>query len=344
VSLAAVALLLVAAVVALVAAGAIYQAAGLALDRSRFPPPGRRIDIGGRALHLIESGQGPAVVFEAGISATSLSWTQVRGQVLEFARACAYDRAGLGWSDAARLARKTSAIVDDLHRLADAAQIPRPFILVGHSFGGMLAPVYAARFPQDVAGLVLVDPLGFREWLNPKPADLRMLRFGVRLSRRGAWLARIGVVRGALALLLAGGSPIPRIIAKASSGRGESVISRLVGEVRKMPPETWPMVASQWADPKSFLAMAAYLESLPVSAAEAQGVLPSENIPITVLSGSHATHAQLEEREQIAGRSPRGRHIVARKSGHWIQLDEPELVVEAIREMVDLMKLSAKPS
>jgi pimeloyl-ACP methyl ester carboxylesterase len=344
VSLPAVALLIVAVVVALVAAGAIYQAAGLALDRSRFPPPGRMIDLGGRALHLVERGDGPAVVFESGISATSLSWAQVRDRVQEFARACAYDRAGLGWSDAAQSARKTSAIVDDLHRLADAAQIPQPFILVGHSFGGMLAPVYAARFPNDVAGLVLVDPLGFREWLDPRPPDLRMLRFGVRLSRRGAWLARIGVVRGALALLLAGGSPIPRWIAKASSGRGESVVSRLVGEVRKMPRGTWPIVAAQWADPKSFLAMAAYLESLPSSAAEAEGVLPSENIPITVLSGAHSTHTQLEEREQIIRRSPRGKHIVARKSGHWIQLDEPELVAEAIREMLDLMKPSAKPS
>jgi pimeloyl-ACP methyl ester carboxylesterase len=168
-----------------------------------------------------------------------------------------------------------------------------------------------------------------------------MLRFGVRLSRRGALLARIGVVRAALALLISGGRRVPQWIAKLSSGRGESVISRLVGEVRKMPPDTWPMVRAHWCLAKSFRGMAGYLESLPASAAEAaaldEDTAKADAIPVTVLSASNATPEQLEEREGIARRSPRGRHIIARKSGHWIQLDEPELVVESIRELVGLV-------
>jgi pimeloyl-ACP methyl ester carboxylesterase len=161
-----------------------------------------------------------------------------------------------------------------------------------------------------------------------------MLALGVKLSRRGAVLARIGVVRAALALLMAGGRVTPKLIARASSGRGETVISRLVGEVRKMPLETWPMVRAHWCDPKSFLAMAAYLESLPASAAEAARLDPVETIPVTILSAANSTPEQIEEREQMALRSPRGRHIIARKSGHWIQLDEPELVGAAIREII----------
>ena len=102
-------------------------------------------------------------------------------------------------------ARTTSNIVDELHALIEAARIPRPYILAGHSFGGMLARAYAAKYPGEIAGLVLVDPLSPREWLHVSPANARMLGFGVRLSRRGAWLARIGVVRAALALLMAGG-------------------------------------------------------------------------------------------------------------------------------------------
>ena len=120
-----------------------------------------------------------------------------------------------------------------------------------------------------------------------------------------------------------------------SSGRGESVISRLVGEVRKMPPETWPMLRAQWCLPKSFQGLAAYLESLPASAAEAALLDEPRTIPLTVLSASNATPEQREEREGWVRRSPRGRHIIARKSGHWIQLDEPELVLDAIREMVE---------
>jgi pimeloyl-ACP methyl ester carboxylesterase len=299
------------------------------------------IDIGGRRLHLIESGgSGPAVVFESGISATCLNWTQVRVQVERLARACTYDRAWLGWSDPAKSPRTTSAIVDDLHALLEAAQIPRPYILVGHSFGGMLVRAYAARYPGDVAGLVVVDPLSASEWSSASPEHARMLRFGVRLSRRGALLARIGVVRASLALLMSGGRRVPQWIAKLSSGRGESVISRLVGEVGKMPAETWPMVRAHWCQSKSFLGMAAYLESLPASASEAAAIGAPETIPVTLLSAANATAEQLEERDAMARRSPRGQHIIARKSGHWIQLDEPELVVAAIREMVGLIKPS----
>jgi pimeloyl-ACP methyl ester carboxylesterase len=295
------------------------------------------IDIGGRRLHLVDSGgNGPVVIFESGISATCLSWVPVRERVGGFARACSYDRPGLGWSDRARSGLSTPALVDHLHTLLEAARIPGPYLLVGHSFGGMLVQAFAAKYPGEVAGLVLVDPLSPGEWINPGPASARMLRFGVKLSRRGAWLARMGVVRAALALLMAGGRRVPQWIAKLSSGRGESVISRLAGEVQKMPPETWPMVRAHWCLPKSFVAMAGYLESLPGSSLEAAALRVPETIPVTFLSAANATAEQREEREAIARRSPRGRHIVARKSGHWIQLDEPELVVQAIREMVSI--------
>ena len=296
------------------------------------------IDIGGRRLHLDDrGGSGPAVIFESGISATCLSWTEVRAAVERFARACTYDRAGLGWSDLANSPRTTANILEDLHALLAAARIPAPYILVGHSFGGLLVRAYTAQYPAEVAGLVLVDPLSASEWLHVSPANARMLRLGVRLSRRGALLARLGVVRASLALLMAGGRFLPKLVARASSGRGESVISRLVGEVRKMPPETWPVVRAHWCSPKSFLGMASHLESLPASAAEAAALRDPEGIPITVLSAAHSTPEQLEEREALVRRSPHGRHMIAAKSGHWIQLDEPRLVVEAIREMIRWM-------
>jgi pimeloyl-ACP methyl ester carboxylesterase len=293
------------------------------------------IDLGGRRLHLIDNGgSGPPVVFESGISATCLNWTRVRAEVEGFARACTYDRAGLGWSDAANSPRTTSAIVDELHALLMGAGISPPYILVGHSFGGMIVRAYAAKYRDHVAGLVLVDPLPPHEWLSISPAHARMLRLGVKLSRRGVVLARMGVVRASLGLLMSGGRLVPQLVAKLSSGRGETVISRLVGEVRKMPAETWPMVRAHWCQPKSFEGMAAYLESLPASAREAAAIGDAQGIPITVLSAANSTPEQLKEREALARRSPRGRHTIARKSGHWIQLDEPELVVQAIREMI----------
>jgi pimeloyl-ACP methyl ester carboxylesterase len=325
----------------LVLTGIIYQTAGTEADRRRYPPPGRMIDIGGCHLHLIESGEdGPPVIFESGISATCLNWTQVRTQVARFAGAYAYDRAWLGWSDPANSPRTTSTIVDELHALLTGAAISPPYILVGHSFGGMLVRAFASKYPDQVAGLVLVDPLSPGEWLNVSPSHAKMLRLGVKLARRGALLARFGVVRLSLALLMTGGRLVPKVIAKLSSGRGESVISRLVGEVSKMPPETWPMVRAHWCQAKSFQGLAAYLESLPASAAVADALMKPGNLPVIVLSAANSTPEQLKEREALARRSSQGRHIVAAKSGHWIQLDEPELVVEAVREMVRLIRPS----
>jgi pimeloyl-ACP methyl ester carboxylesterase len=299
------------------------------------------IDVGGTRLHLIDKGMdGPAVIFESGISATCLNWTQVRSETERFAQACTYDRAWLGWSDAANTPRTTGVIVDELHTLLLRAGISPPYILVGHSFGGMLMRAYAATYPDSVAGLVLVDPLSPNEWLNIPRSHARMLDLGVKLSRRGAFLAHIGVVRASLALLMAGGRMVPKLVARVSGGHGESVISRLVGEVRKMPPETWPMVRAHWCQAKSFQGLSAYLTSLPASAAEAAAIDQPISIPVTALSASNSTPEQRAEREHLTSRSPRGRHILARKSGHWIHLDEPDLVVNAIREIVEL----AKPS
>ncbi|MGA2880840.1 MAG: alpha/beta hydrolase [Bryobacteraceae bacterium] len=299
------------------------------------------IDVGGRRLHLIERGaSGPPVIFESGISATCLNWTQVRTEVESFARACTYDRAWLGWSDAANSPRTIAAVVDELHALIGGAGISTPYILVGHSYGGMILRAYAAKYPDCVSGLVLVDPLSPSEWLSISSAQARMLRLGVKLARRGAVLAHIGVVRAALALLMAGGRMVPKLVARVSGGRGESTISRLVGEVRKMPPETWPMVRAHWCQAKSFQGLAAYLVSLPAASREAAAIEETLTIPVTVLSAANSTPEQLAERDALARRSPRGRHTIARKSGHWIHLDEPDLVVQAIREMAGLLKPS----
>jgi pimeloyl-ACP methyl ester carboxylesterase len=322
-------------IVLLILAGLLYQAIGTASDRRKFPPPGRLMDIGGQRLHLVDAGQGnPAVIFESGIAASSLNWTAMQSAVARFTRVCSYDRAWLGWSEPANTPRITSQLVKELNALLRAAQIPAPYVLVGHSFGGLLVQAYAVAHPDQVAGLVLIDPLPAGEWLHVSEEQSRILRWGIRLSRRGALVARLGVVRLSLALLSGGARRIPRLVAKVASGRAESTLSRLVGQVQKMPPEVWPMVQAHWCQPKAFLGMAEYFKSLPASSAEAAALGDLPEIPVSILSAANSTPAQLAERDAIAKQSPRGKHIVVQNSGHWIHLDQPQVVIEAIREMV----------
>jgi pimeloyl-ACP methyl ester carboxylesterase len=326
-------------VVLLPLSGFLYQAAGSARDQRKFPPPGRLVDIAGARLHLVDAGQGsPTVIFESGIAASSLNWRAVQAEVARFTRACAYDRAWLGWSDPVSTPRVTSVLTNELHSLFTEAHIPAPYVLVGHSFGGLLAQAYAVAHPDQVAGLVLIDPLPASEWAHVSGERLRILGWGIRLSRRGAMLARLGVVRISLALLSGGGRRIPKLVARLTSGRAESTLSRLVGEVRKMPPEVWPMVQAHWCQPKAFLGMAEYFKALPESAEQAAALGDLPRIPVTILSAGNSMPPQVAERDAIASRSSRGKHFVVPDSRHWIHLDKPEVVLEAIREMVELVR------
>ena len=317
----------------LVLCGVVYQAIGLRSDERRFPPPGRFIDLGGHRLHLYEIGSGPSVILESGISASSLNWRRVQNEVAQFAHVCSYDRAGLGWSDLCKQPCTPIALARQLHALLQAADTPPPYILVGHSFGGLIVRAFAAEFRNEAAGLVLVDPLDPAEWNPITEQQRRIIAHGIRLARRGAVAARLGVVRVCLNLLLAGNRLLPRAAAKAWSGRAAEVTDRIGAQVRKMPEETWPLVACHWKQAKSFEGMARHFEWLAESVVEASQI-PVLDLPVTMLVGEQNDHPT--DHQDYARRiSIKTKLVMAEKSGHWIQLDEPELVVDSIREMVE---------
>src|SRR5438045_4024666 len=122
------------------------------------PPPGRLVDIGGRRLHIHCSGSGsPTVITESGSSSFSIEWALVQDRVSSFTRICSYDRAGFAWSDRGPAENTVEETMDDLHRLLRAAGVAPPYLLVGHSIGGMYVRAYQRRYPEQVVGLVLVD-------------------------------------------------------------------------------------------------------------------------------------------------------------------------------------------
>ncbi len=332
----------------LILAGIVYQAAGTSRDARRFPAPGRIVDAGGLRVHMREMepenvpAGTPTVVLEAGIAATSLSWSKVAPEVAKFARVVSYDRAGLGWSDASPRPRTPPHIAEELKTLLDRAGVPRPLVLVGHSFGGYCVRTYAQKFPDEVAGMVLVDSVHPAEWEHITPQQRRMIRGAVLFSRIGGFLARVGFVRFVLARLERGATSAPKAAARAFGPSAEKFLGRIVGEVRKLPPEAVPLVRMLWCQPRCFQSVARYISSLSASAAVVASLGGLVAMPLAVLSGSHPSEPRAREQEDLARLSSNSKHVIASESAHWIHLDEPELVVQAIREVVETARGNKK--
>jgi pimeloyl-ACP methyl ester carboxylesterase len=348
---------IVLALLVLAASGAGYQLIGRVRDVARLPPPGRLVDVGnGRRLHLHCMGAGqpdvkpdtvaradvePAVIFDAGIAASSLSWSRVQPAVAAFAQACSYDRPGLAWSDAIPGPLTAARLAHLLHALVAAAAIPPPFVLVAHSFGTFVVRAFAHAYPTDVAGLVLVDPIYPSEWIDMTAAGRRRLRGGACLSRVGAALAAVGFVRLCLTLLVAGSTAVPGRVSRTFGSEAATTLRRLVGEVQKLPPELWPAVAAHWSRPKCFVAMARHLSGLPRSAREIAATGSLGAMPLVVITAASQPPAVREEHARIARLSSRGRHVIAGAGGHWIHLDQPDVVVRAIRDVIEMARHGA---
>jgi pimeloyl-ACP methyl ester carboxylesterase len=311
--------------------GTLFQTISSSIDRRRYPPPGRLVPVTGGRLHVYSQGEGePTIILESGLAASSLSWRDLQTELGQFTRVISYDRAGLGWSEAARTPRTINNLVSEFEEMIDGLQIAGSFVMVAHSFGSLIARTYCQRNPDRVIGLVLLDPIDCDQWCTPPPEGNEQLAIGAKLSRRGAWLARVGVVRFSLMLLLAGVRTLPKRIARTATGSREGIISRLTGEVNKMPSELWPAVRMHWSRPQSFATLAQYLSHLTACVNEID-YAPLGNVSLTVISAEHATESELREHRKLASLSNKGEHIIAKNSGHWIQLDRPDLVVSLVQ-------------
>jgi pimeloyl-ACP methyl ester carboxylesterase len=148
-----------------------YETIAAVIDARRFPPPGKLVMVDGHRMHINCTGAGgPTVVMDAGLGGWSLDWSTVQPELAQFTRVCTYDRAGLGWSEPSTERRDAQHAVDELHSLLNNSGEAGPFVLVGHSNGGLRAALYAHIYPQEVAGVVLVDP-------TPRASDTERVAF-----------------------------------------------------------------------------------------------------------------------------------------------------------------------
>ena len=237
--------------------------------------------------------------------------------------------------------RTAGRIADELHQLLEIAAVPGPYVLVGHSYGGLVMRVFAARHAAAVAGLVLIEPAIPEEWVTPSPEQHALIRRGVRLCRYGAGAARSGVARAVSLLVNLGALPAARaLVAFASRGALRREDEGILAPMWKLPPEARRVLGRMWTRPQFFEALGSQIEHVSQSAAEMLRDTHENlvDMPLIVMSSSAAHERRIAADLALAKQSRRGRHIVAPESGHWVPLDAPQAVIDAIVGIVDQVR------
>jgi pimeloyl-ACP methyl ester carboxylesterase len=284
--------------------GLLYEQRGQKRDRELYPTPGKLVDIGGYRLHLDCAGEGPTVVLEYGHQGSYLDWYLVQPQIANFARVCAYDRGGYGWSDSSPKPRVPSVTANELHILLHTAGETPPYILVGHSFGGLSTLMFAQKFPDEVAGVVLVDAslpemMSRFRWRDRVRFRLMQAAMPFGLPRWRGWC----------------GAAAPEEI----RGQKQAISCRS------------SLYGTFYRESSSF----------PQSAAEVRAITNIGSIPLIVITrdpsieGNSVDAARWkrlqQERVKLSSNSD---FVIATGSGHYIPMDRPDVITAAVGKIV----------
>jgi pimeloyl-ACP methyl ester carboxylesterase len=233
--------------------------------------------------------------------------------------------------------RTAGRIADELRVLLDCGGVAPPYLLVGHSFGGLVMRIFAARFRRDTVGLVLVDPAHPEDWVRPASKEQAKIDRGVRLCRHGAAAARLGLARVVGALVSVGAFGAARALVKVVSRGGLSREDEgILAPVWKLPPGARKPLKHSWTQSRFFEALGSQIESICASAAETLAASAGgyDDLPLVTISSTNPGEYRLRQQEALAGLSTRGQHVIASNSGHWIPLDQPEVVIDVVRRLL----------
>ena len=325
-------------IVALATIGAVYQIVGMVLDRQQYPPPGQMIDIGGHRLHLYCLGTGsPTVLLEATAPGWSLYWSNVQPQLARTTRVCAYDRAGLGWSERGPLPRTGLRMAKELHRLLERAGIRGPYILVGHSLGGLVARLYQHDYPQDVVGMVLVDA---GHELEMRQAEFRLFaNAGKSMLPLIRALTMVGITR-----LKASYDQLPPL---------------LMGQEEKVSAEIRPMLRAGWLRTGYYSTLTDESDGLIETLEQVRRSGSLGNLPLVVITATGPVwwpdmpgqvnpakfrKMWLDLQQGLTTLSTNSRQVFANQSSHFIPFDQPDLVSDAVRQMIDRERTTPRRS
>jgi len=301
-------------VIFLATAGYLYQNIAETRDRRFNPMPGRLIDIGGYKLHIDCQGQGtPTVILDSGLGDSHISWRKVQPEIAKFTRVCSYDRAGLGYSDSSPHPRTSKDIAEELHALLQNAGIPSPIILVGHSMGGYDVRLYTTLYRDQIAGMVLVDA-SHPDQENRFPPAMK--------DMRGTWLRETEFLEFTMPFgiprLLGLCDPDPDIRAAECNFH---TTHEAVAEMK-----AFSESAAQTAATSPF-------GDLPLAVLSHDPNKPSSDLPADLAKATNDAWEKMQE--GLAHLSSRGTQEIAKNSAHYIQIDRPEIVIAAVRKVLD---------
>jgi pimeloyl-ACP methyl ester carboxylesterase len=303
-------------------------------DQAAYVKAQRLVNIGDRRLNLYCTGKGtPTVVLDAGLGDTTISWRYVQPAIARRSRVCSYDRAGMGYSDAGPLPRTSSAIVSDLHRLLGAANVPPPYILVGHSFGSFNVRLFTDIYRADVVGMVLIDPSNEDQGARFAAAVPAFKQFE---QSQGALNERC------LRALSPGGGGLPphsKLYDECVGPPDPSFGLALVKAQERLSEQrrSWQAIDSEYANVDTASAQElrharrAY-GSLPLVVLTAGNVI---NVPgFSDEADRKMQHVWTDLHDQLAKLSTIGSNTIVPRSGHYIQIDQPDVVITSVERVL----------
>lgn len=331
----------------------VFVAAQQAKTSRAVQPPGKLIDIGGYRLHINSSGKGkPTVVLIAGSGDFSFDWSLVQPAVSGFSRVCSYDRAGLAWSDSGPTPRTMRQEAFELHRLLEKAKLKAPFVLVGHSIGGLIARVYAAEYPQEVAGMILVDSTTEDTTLNYQGKIVR-----VRDSAKERSIPAVQTMISSPPK-----PPTEDDLKQAEFNKQIFGAPKIESPFDKLPPNIQTLRLWALNNPKLSAATDDFWAEELQAMFETRSRTPQQlgDTPLIVLIGGkksvdapqgvsaeewqRLSDEKRKQKTELANLSWNSKVIVSEKSGHHIQLEDPDLVASAIRQVIDAVRKRTKLS
>ena len=303
----------------LVFGGIAYQKIGTAIDAKRYPPIGQMISMGGYNIHLYTTGTGPNVILDAGLGCNALSWSLVQPEIARFARVTSFDRPGNGWSDESPKERTSQNIAMELHEALHKAKIFGPYVFVGHSFGGIDAQMFAQLYPDEVAGLILVESSHADQC-----KEVSMPEINPTLT------------------MLASHLGISRLLTHSAAYK-ESVVV--------FPEPIQKALLAQLCTIKFTRTVLQEFSHFKTSCDQLKALGDSlGDKPITVITagktidakGSGMTQEQIDTshrafqrfQKDLVTKSSQGKQVFATESDHMIPYNQPQIIVDAAREMI----------